>query len=154
MMPRVSNFEILQKREQPTLFIRTKTKVENLPIIIGESYGKMSAYLQEIGEFLSEVPYVAYYNMDMQNLEVEIGFPVSKALSGKGDIKSGCIAAGKVVFCIYRGAYGEMEATYNEMAEWIADNKYEPTGIVFEHYYNGPGFPESEMLTMIVMPLE
>ena len=80
-MPRVSNFEILQKREQPTLFIRTKTKVENLPGLIGESYGKMAAYLEEIGEYMSEVPYVAYYNMDMQNLDVDIGFPESEMLT-------------------------------------------------------------------------
>ena len=103
-MPRISNFEILQKREQPTLFIRIKTKVENLPSLIGESYGKMEAYLKEIGEYLSEVPYVAYHNMDMQNLEVEIGFPVGKPLSGKEDIQAGFIPAGKVVFCMYRGA--------------------------------------------------
>ena len=152
-MPRVSNFEILQKREQPTLFIRTKTKIENLPGLIGESYGKMEAYLKEIGEYLSEVPYVAYYNMDMQNLEVEIGFPVDKPLSGKEDIQAGFIPAGKVVFCMYRGAYSEVEATYSEMAEWIDDNNYKSAGTAYEYYYNGPGFPESEMLTMIVMPL-
>ena len=80
-MPRISNFEILQKREQPALFIRTKTKVENLPALIGESYGKMEAYLKEIGEYLSEAPYVAYFNMDMQNLDVEIGFPESEMLT-------------------------------------------------------------------------
>ena len=152
-MPRISNFEILQKREQPTLFIRTKTSVENLPSLIGESHGKMAAYLEEIGEYLSEVPYVAYYNMDMQNLDVEIGFPVGKALSGKEDIQAGFVPAGKVVCCMYRGAYSEMEATYGEMAKWIEDNNYKPVGSVYEHYYNGPGFPESEMLTMIVMPL-
>ena len=152
-MPRISNFEILQKREQPTLFIRANTKVENLPSLIGESYGKMEAYLKEMEEYLSEVPYVAYHNMDMHNLDVEIGFPVSKALAGMGEIQAGFIPAGKVVFCMYRGAYSEMEAVYDEMSTWIQNNNYKPVGIAYEHYYNGPGFPESEMLTMIVMPL-
>ena len=151
-MPRISNFEILQKREQPTLFIRTKTKAENLPSLIGESYGKMEAYLKEIGEYMSEVPYVAYYNMDMQNLDVEIGFPVDKPLSGTEEIKAGSIPAGKVAFCMYRGAYSEIEATYDEMAKWMRNSNYNPVGTVYEHYYNGPGFPESEMLTMIIMP--
>ena len=153
-MPRISDFEILQKRACPTLFIRTKTKVENLPALIGESYGKMSAYLKETGEYLSDVPYVAYYNMDMQNLDVEIGFPVCENLSGKGEIQAGLIPAGKVVFCMYRGAYSEIEVVYNEMSEWIEDNGYKPVGTAYEHYYNGPGFPESEFLTMLVMPLE
>jgi len=152
-MPRVSDFEILQKREQPTLFIRTITKVESLPALIGASYGKMAAYLKEIDAYLAEVPYVAYHNMDMQNLDIEIGFPTAIALPCRDEIQAGFLPAGKVVFCMYRGAYGEMEPVYGEMAKWIADNNYQPTGTAYEHYYNGPGFPESEMLTMIVLPL-
>jgi len=153
-MPRVSNIEILYKNEQPTLSIRTRTKVESLPMLIGEGYGKMAAYLKELGELLSDIPYVAYHNMDMQDLDVEIGFPVPKALPGRGDMKAGSIPAGKAVFCIYRGPYGEIEPTYNEMVKWIGDNGYTPVGTSYEQYYNGPEFPESEMLTRIVMPLE
>ncbi|WP_292364005.1 GyrI-like domain-containing protein [Methanoculleus sp. UBA208] len=152
-MPRVSNIDILRKREQPTLSIRTRTKVEDLPVLIGESYGKMAAYLKELGEFLSDMPYVAYHNMDMQNLDVEMGFPVPKALPGKGDIQSGSMPEGNVVFCIYRGPYREMASTYNEMANWIEKNGLKPVGTVYEYYYNGPEYPESELLTMIVMPI-
>lgn len=152
-MPRISNIEILQKNEQFTLSIRTKTQVETLPMLIGECYGKMSAYLEELGEYLEDVPFVAYHNLDMQNLDVEMGFPVSKALPGKDEIKSGVIPAGKIVFCMFRGAYSEVEPTYNEMYKWIEDNGFKATGTAYEHYYNGPGFPESEMLTMIVMPI-
>jgi effector-binding domain-containing protein len=152
-MPRISNIEILQKTEQPTLSIRTNTKVENLPLLIGESYGKMAMYLKEMGEFLSNVPYVAYHNMDMQNLDVEIGFPVSKPLPGKDNIQPGFIPAGRVIFCMYLGAYSEMKPVYGEMAKWIEDNNYKPAGTAYEHYYNGPEFSESERLTMIMMPL-
>lgn len=153
-MPRISNIEILKKAEQPTLYIRTKTKVENLPSLIGESFGKMAAYLDETGELLSDVPYVAYHNMDMQNLDVEIGMPVAEPLQGKEDIRSGFIPAGKVIFCMYRGAYGEMGEVYGEMAEWIGDNNYVPVGTTYEYYYNGQEYPESELLTMIVMSVK
>lgn len=50
-MPRVSNIELLQKSEQPTLSIRTRAKVEDLPTLIGEGYGRMADYLKELGEF-------------------------------------------------------------------------------------------------------
>jgi effector-binding domain-containing protein len=152
-VPRISNIEILEKPQQPTLHIRTITRVEDLPRLIGESYGKMADYLKELGGFLSDVPYVAYFNMDMQHLDVEIGFPVSKSLPGKEDIQAGFIPAGKIVFCMYRGAYSKMEPVYTEMLKWIQDNNYKAIGTAYEHYYNGPGFPEDEMLTKIAMPL-
>ncbi len=145
-MPRVSEIEVLRRREQPTISIRTRTKVEDLPGLIGESYCKMGAYLKELGELPSDIPYVAYHNMDMQNLDVEIGFPVPKALPARGDIRPGFIPEGNVVFCMYRGAY-------REMADWIVKNGLKPAGTAYEYYYNGPGYPKSELLTMIVMPV-
>ncbi len=153
-MPKVSNIEILNQIEQPTLTIRTITKMEELPKLIGESYGKIAAYLKELGQLMTDVPFVAYHNMDMQNLDIEIGFPVSKAFPQKDTIKAGSIPEGRVVFCMYRGAYSEIEPVYMEMAKWIETNGYEAIGTSYEYYYNGPEFPESEFLTKIMMPIK
>jgi len=153
-MPRISSIELLKQMEQPTLTVRTRARVEDLPRLIGESYGRLAGYLAELGERLTDVPFVAYHNMDMQDLDVEIGFPVSRALPEKDGMAPGRIPAGEVVFCMYRGPYGEMAPVYGEMAQWIADNGREAEDAAYEHYYNGPEFPESELLTKIVMPLK
>ena len=113
----------------------------------------MAEYLGELGAFLADVPYVAYHNMDMQNLDVEIGFPLSEPLPEKGEIQAGAIPAGKFIFCMYQGAYGEMEPVYAEMGKWIEDHHLTATGVTYEHYYNGPEFPEKDLLTMVVLPL-
>ncbi|MFA7562053.1 MAG: GyrI-like domain-containing protein [Methanoculleus sp.] len=152
-MPRVSSIDRYHRREQPTIAIRTATAVENLPALIGESYARMAEYLKELGELLSDTPYVAYHNTDMQHLDVEIGFPVSKVLPGKGDIRPGSLPEGSVVACMYRGPYRDMAPVYTEMASRIEEDGLKPVGTVYEHYYNGPEYPESELLTMIVMPV-
>ncbi len=102
---------------------------------------------------LADVPFVAYHNMDMHDLDVEIGFPVSKSLPGREDIKAGLIPAGQFVFCMFRGPYAEMKPAYSDMAKWIEDHGLTAAGIAYEYYYNGPEFPQSEALTKIVMPL-
>ena len=153
-MPRVSTIGLLKRSEQPTLVVRTATSVQNLPGLIGKCYGEIAAYLGELGEFPADIPFVAYHNMDMQNLDVEIGFPVSSKLSGRGDIVQGSIPEGLNVFSIFMGPYAQMESVYSEMAEWITKNGFISTGVVYEHYYSGPEFPESQHLTKIVMPLK
>jgi len=45
--------------------------------------------LNELGEKPLEAAFAAYYNMDMENLDVEMGFPVAKPLAGRGEIKAG-----------------------------------------------------------------
>ncbi len=152
-MPRVSNIEVLKQTEQHTLIVKAVTKIEDLAMLIGQSYGKIFEYLKEMNELMTDVPFVSYHNFDMQNLQVEIGFPVSTELPGRDDVVPGKIPEGKAAFCMYRGSYNDMGEVYNEMSAWIDNNGYIVDGVVYEYYFNGPEFPESEYLTKIVMPL-
>lgn len=152
-MPRVTDIDVLDKLAHPTLSIRTETAVHNLPVLIGPSYTKLAAHLKDLGECLSDFPYVAYHNMDMQHLDVEIGFPVTRALPGKGDITAGIIPAGKVTFCVYRGPYSGMEPVYGEMFQWIEQHGHKPAGAIYERYLNGPDRPEEELLTLVEIPV-
>ncbi|GEM_PF-4754546 len=46
---------------------------------------------------------------------------------------------------------------HQPMMKWqnIASKGFKPTGIAYEYYYNSPlDFSESELLTMLVMPIE
>lgn len=146
--------ELSEEKAQPVVTIRKTTCLELLPQVIGESYEKIMAYLAEQGEQPIFAPFTAYHNLDMQNLDVEMGFPVARLLPEKGDIKARELPTGKVVSSMYKGPYSGMEQPYNEMARWIEDNGYTATGISYEYYFNSPHeVPESELLTKIVMPV-
>lgn len=146
--------ELTEEKAQPVLSIRATTNLKALPQVIGESYMKIMAYLQELGEQMVFAPFTAYHNLDMQNLDVEMGFPVAKLLPEKDTIKAREIPAGKVVSAMYKGSYSGMEQPYNEMAAWIKENGYTPAGISYEYYFNSPqDVPETELLTKIVMPI-
>ncbi len=149
------NIELSDREAQAVLSIRTRSSMENLPQTIGEAYGKIMQYMTELGIQPADAPFTAYYNMDMEDLDMEIGFPVSRQLQGRGDIEFREIPAGKYASCMYTGPYSQMEQPYNEMFKWMKDNGYEPKGICYEFYYNSPAeVPESELLTMIVMPVK
>lgn len=126
----------------------------NLPQVLGAAYGSIMQYLAEIGEYPSGAPFAAYYNMDMQDLDVEVGFPVSKTIPGKNEIKPGEIPAGKHAACLHVGRYSEVEPAYNALMQWIKENGYTPTGVAYEFYLNDPSrTPETELQTRIAFPL-
>lgn len=150
-----NRFELTDQKEQPVLSVRTKTAVGNLAIESGKAYGAVFQYLGEIGEQAGGAPFIAYYNMDMENLDVEIGVPVSKPIDGRGEIKSSRIPAGKQVSSMYKGPYNQVGPVYESMAAWINQNGHTPTGVCYEFYYNSPmEVPESELLTKIVFLLK
>lgn len=148
-------FELSEQAGQPTLAVRTRTAVGNLPQELGKAYSSIIAYLNELGEQPAAAAYAAYYNMDMEDLDVEMGFTVAQAIPGKDDIQAGEIPAGRQVSYLYKGAYQDMAPVYEAINRWIAEKGYEPTGICYEFYYNSPlEVPENELLTKIVFPVK
>lgn len=148
-------FEIIETEVQPVLSVKKVTAVSNLPQELGKAYSSIIAYLTELGEQPQGPAFSAYYNMDMEKLEVEMGFPVTKEIAGKGDILASHIPAGKKATCMYKGSYKDMERTYAAMTEWMNANGHVPTGVVYEFYYNSPTeVPESELLTKIEFLLQ
>ncbi len=147
--------EIKEKTAQPALAVRFKSSVEDLPAQLGRIYGSIIGYIQRNGGTTPLTPYVAYYNMDMQDLDLEAGFTVTEGISGEGEIVAGVIPAGKQVSCTHKGPYAASEAAYNEMTAWMQKNQCIPTGVAYEFYLNSPEeVPESELLTRIMFPLK
>ncbi|MBY8991775.1 MAG: GyrI-like domain-containing protein [Candidatus Lokiarchaeota archaeon] len=149
------NCEKLERDAQLVLSIRTKTSVQQLPQLIGETYMKIMQYLGEQGKNPSNAPFVGYFNLDMQNLDVEIGFPVSKKLPERDDIKASEIPAGNYTSCIYTGPYDKIQPAYNALTEWSEKNGYETSGIAYELYIDDPGVsPPEELKTQILFLLK
>ncbi|MFX0082955.1 MAG: GyrI-like domain-containing protein [Candidatus Hodarchaeota archaeon] len=147
--------EILERNAQIVLSIRTKTSVQQLPQLLGESYMKIMQYLGEQGEIPASAPFAGYFNMDLQNLDLEIGIPVSKKLPEKGDIKVSEIPAGKYAGCIYTGPYDKIEPAYNTLTQWTEKNGYETSGIAYELYLDDPRVaPPEELKTQILFLLK
>lgn len=146
--------QLSERKEQPVLVTRLRTPAQKLPALLGQHFGAIAAYLQRLEKMPAGPPFVAYYNMDMQDLDVEIGFPVPPGLPAEGEIVSSVIPAGKAASCLYTGPYNEMEPAYAALANWIAQQGLQPSGIAYEFYLNDPGETPTEALqTQILMPL-
>lgn len=146
--------EVSEPQPQPTLSVRTRTNLADLPQDLGRIFGQIYQYLLEIGEKPGAAAYSCYYNQDMKDLDVEIGFIVAKPLPGQGEIQAGEIPGGKQVSSIYKGPYNQMEAVYQALTEWMKANNYIPSGKAYEIYLNDPSqVPASELLTRIMFPV-
>ena len=147
--------EIKDRAAQPTLAIRTKIAIQELPATLGMSYGAIGQYLGMMGAAPVGAPFVAYYNMDVQALDVEIGMPVARALPGKDAIYAGEIPAGKYATCVHTGPYDAIEPAYTALTQFVMEKGYEATGVAYEVYLNDPtNTPPEALMTQILFPLK
>jgi effector-binding domain-containing protein len=146
--------ELEERASRPVLSIRARTPVQNLPQVLGPAWGTIMQFLGELGEQPAGPPYVAYYNMDMQDLDIEIGFPVSTSVTGRGDIQASETPAGSYATCLHKGPYPEVGQAYDALWQWTNDNGREATGIAYETYLNDPReTPPEELLTRVALLL-
>jgi hypothetical protein len=75
--------------------------VDNLPKLLGRVFGAIMAYLGALKKEPGGPPFVAYHNMDMQKLDVEVGFPILGMLPGKKEIQPATIPGGEVPTCMH-----------------------------------------------------
>ena len=147
--------EFKEQPAQPVLSVRTTTSVHELPQVLGKTYGAIAQYLGELGEQPAGPPFAAYYNMDMQALDMEAGFPVSRALPGKVEIRAGEIPGGTLATVLHTGPYDQCRAAYEALTQYIKDNGREATGVAYEMYLNDPQqVPPQELQTLVVFPLK
>lgn len=142
--------ELVERDSLPALSIRKTVTAEHLPLEIKAAYETIASYLKELGVKEPGKPYVAYYNMDMHNLDVEMGFACDVEYPGYGDINAEQIPPGKWVHFTHKGPYKEMGHGYTAATQWMKEHGITPTGIVYEFYLNDPAeVPESELVTQV-----
>jgi len=147
--------EMREQPAQPVLVVRATTSARELKSVLGQGFGAVARYLGGLGEAPAGPPFVAYHNDDMEHLDLEIGFPVSRPLPGTDDIQAGEIPGGQQAICTFVGPYTEISAAYDTLSRWLRERRLEPTGVVYEFYLNDPAVtPPEQLQTQIVFPLK
>ncbi|WP_283410763.1 GyrI-like domain-containing protein [Anoxynatronum buryatiense] len=149
----ISKINLFEQPEQHVLSIRTTIHFDDYPSTAGQAYGKIMAYADRNGLLFSGGPFVCFHNVDLANLDVEMGFPVAKPMTGEGDIGGSVIPARKVVTGIFLGAYTDTDPLMMEILQWIAAQGYEQQGGIYHYYLNDENRSESELLTQMVVPI-
>lgn len=151
-MSSVCTFEVLPQHQ--TAHISERTHVKDLPVVLGRCYAQIATVVEMQGLRITGAPYTLYLNMDMQDLELEIGFPVDGVLTDAGEVRAGEIPSGRYASCVHIGPYSSVTQAYEALAGWVEVQGVRPSGVSYEFYLNDPEeTPASELATRILFPL-
>jgi effector-binding domain-containing protein len=147
--------EITTKQGQSTASIRLRTPVAQLKEELGKAYGEIGMLLGQQSTGPSGPPFAVYHNMDMNDLDVEIGFPVAHPIRAEGRMKASVLPAGPTAVAVHKGPYEAMEQAYKDLMGFIQKHAAEAQGLCYEVYLNDPQSTKPEdLLTEINFPLK
>lgn len=150
----ISKINLLEQQEQYVLSVRTTIHFDNYPNIAQQAYKRIMEYAEYNDLLLSSGHFVCYHNTDLENLDIEMGFPVAKPVSGNDDIAGYTIPVQKGVSGIFLGAYEDTNPLMYEIIQWIKEHGYEQQGKVYNYYLNDEDRNANELLTQIVMSIK
>lgn len=109
--------------------------------IIPELIGEVAGWLKQHGIEPQGAPFMRYYVIDMANtMDVEIGFPVAKPITGDDRVKPGVLPAGRYASLVYTDVTKGYEGN-GVLIGWAEKNKIQwdrwddPKGDAFRSRY-------------------
>jgi len=153
-MAMISKINLLEQPEQHILAIRTTIHFNDFPSVVRKAYDKIMEYAARNNMLFSGGPFVCYHNADLESLDVEMGFPIAKSVSGTDNIVGRTIPVQKAVSGIFLGPYTDTDPLMMEMMKWITEHGYEQQGQIFNYYLNDEDRPAAELLTKIIIPIK
>jgi effector-binding domain-containing protein len=146
--------EIRTVEERETLMVRTTASVGELPNVMGSVYGEIAGFMGEKGLKFAGPPFALYHNMDMEALDLEIGFPISNRSKGEGLVTTGRIPGGRVAVAIHTESYDTIGKTYESLAVFVKEKGLETGKWTYEYYLNSPqDTAPDELQTEIYFPI-
>ena len=147
--------EIIKKEKVQTLTVRTFTSMEKISEAMGAAFGETAGLIAQSDTDFAGPPFAAYYNMDMENLDIEMGFPVTKPLTPSGRARMSALPEAETATDLYIGPYDGIGDAYARLNEFVQQQGREADTYCWEEYLNDPAEVAPEQLkTRIYIPLK
>jgi effector-binding domain-containing protein len=110
--------------------------------------------LGELNEHPAGPPFAIYYDLEMDGMDVEAGFPVASQLEGHGEVRAGTLPGGTFCTGSHVGSYEQLATTWEAINTFAAEQGYERAGPSIEFYLNSPEeVPVEELQTIVALPV-
>jgi effector-binding domain-containing protein len=155
--------EIRELEPQLTVCARITTPMNTLGDLFSRVPGSVLSRIQAGSTHPSGPLYARYHVFGPEDVDVEIGFPVSAPLAElapvsdvvAGDVGSGSLPGGRVAYTVHRGSYDDLSKSYDRLHDWIHAAGHDEGKGPWEVYLDDPGDMSdmSKVRTEIIWPL-
>lgn len=148
--------ETRQIAAQPVATIRVETPPAEMDSVQDTALPEVRGYLESAGVPPSGPSFVRYHHIDLEQADIEVGFPVSAPVRGAGRVAAGELPGGTVAVTNHFGSYDTLPAAYDALAQWLEAHGHNPMATApWTIYWTDPGEEpdQGKWRTEILWPL-
>ena len=137
-----SSVVTMEIKPRPALVLAGSSDWENGFKSLTEALAKVRAAATKAGLAATGHPVAAFIDTDDNGFKFEAMLPVDKAPDGKtdlgGGVKAGMTPGGKALKFQHRGAYEDIDTTYEAITAYLDEKYLEAQNVFVEEYLNEP----------------
>lgn len=130
--------ELIKTPQQPTAVVHETVRLDALTEFFSRAFGQVAEAMQHQGLKAAGPPFALYFGEPRDTVEVEAGFPVSRAVAPEGPVHQGQLPGGPVVHATHQGPYEALGKTYDELMQWMGSHGLKPHREMWEVYMTDP----------------
>ena len=140
---------------QPGLSTRKKVRPADLSAEFSQNLPATFAYASQKGGQVAGQPFAIYHSHSAEEIDVEFGCPLEKAIAGDANIKSMTVPGGWVAVTTHYGAYHDLVKAHAAMDKWFETHGATRNGPAWEVYVDDPTSVEPEKVrTLVYYPIK
>lgn len=130
--------EVRRLKPQPVVAIRRRTTPDRVADTLRHIYAAIGAFLARKQIEDAGPPFTRYHVHEAQEVDLEGGLFVPRAVEGEGDIYSGGLPGGLAAATVHVGDYQGLRGAHDAVRSWIERNGKLPEGGSWEVYRTDP----------------
>ncbi|MDF9824300.1 effector-binding domain-containing protein [Breznakia sp. PF5-3] len=153
-MAQISKVYIKEKAECITLTMRkTIDFMKEYSDFVEEVVEILEQYAEQKNILFSSGLMTCFHNMELEALDVEIGWEIPKEIEESGNIKVNRISATKIITAIDQGPYEKQDPTLEALFSFLNDMQMVMKGPIYYYYLNGIEQKPEAYLTEMMIPI-
>jgi AraC family transcriptional regulator len=152
----MSRYPVAAATSQPFAYVSRKARIDEMPKVMAESFGALSAAFAKAHADFAGPPLAHYTDYDAQTASFDVGFPARsdqlEELRSAG-LSIGETASGTVMTARHIGPYDTVAKTYDAMQAQMKADGLEGSHDMWELYMSPPETPPEQIMTDVIWPV-
>ena len=140
----------------PTAVVAAVVPSDELVALFDRSFGQVAAVIADQAIGIAGPAFALYHGAPGETVDLEIGFPVGRAVLPDSQVRSGELPGGRVARLVHHGAFDQLGSSWERLRGWIVEQGLTPRRDLWEVYLTepSPDMDPADLRTELNWPVE